>query len=266
MTVNGQSLGDRRTGGEAQAETAGGAARTFPAALELGGLRAGYGRYDVVRGVDLIVGEGEAVALLGPNGAGKSTVLKAVMGMVRQRQGSIRVAGVEVSAMAPHRIASGLAAIAPEGRRLFLNLTVEDNLRLGAFHLRKESARVADLLAHVYELFPVLERYRARLATSLSGGEQQMVAIGRMLMSDPRVLLLDEPSEGLAPLAVDAVARALVELRRQGRSLLMVEQRVDLALRVCDRMYVLAGGEIVAHERAETIDVKGRALIEAYLG
>lgn len=236
------------------------------AALELGGLHAGYGRYDVVRGVDLLVGDGEAVALLGPNGAGKSTVLRAVMGMLRHRNGSIRIAGVEVSGMAPHRIARGHAAMAPEGRRLFLNLTVEDNLRLGAFHLRRDGKRVDELFASVYELFPVLARYRSRLATALSGGEQQMVAIGRMLMSDPRVLLLDEPSEGLAPLAVDAVAQALIELRRQGRSLLMVEQRVDLALRVCDRIYVLAGGEIVAEERAETVDVEGRGLIEAYLG
>lgn len=236
------------------------------AALALSGLRAGYGRYDVVRGIDLHVCEGEAVALLGPNGAGKSTVLRAVMGMLRHRNGGISIAGVEVSGMPAHRIARGLAALAPEGRRLFLNLTVEDNLRLGAFHLRKNSQRIDELFASVYELFPVLARYRARPATALSGGEQQMVAIGRMLMSDPRILLLDEPSEGLAPLAVDAVAQALVELRRQGRSLLMVEQRVDLALRVCDRMYVLAGGEIVAHEKAETIDVQGRGLIEAYLG
>src|SRR5579875_2735859 len=150
------------------------------AALELSGLHAGYGRYDV--------------------------------------DGGIGIAGVEVSGMPAHRIARGHAALAPEGRRLFLNLTVEDNLRLGAFHLRHDGKRIEELFASVYELFPVLGRYRARPATALSGGEQQMVAIGRMLMSDPRILLLDEPSEGLAPLAVDAVAEALVELRRQGRS------------------------------------------------
>lgn len=235
-------------------------------ALELSGVRAGYGRYDVVRSIDLTVGEGEAVGLLGPNGAGKSTILRAVMGMLRERHGSIKVAGTEISSMPTHRIASGYAALAPEGRRLFLNLSVEDNLRLGGFHLRSDSKRMSELFDSVYELFPVLGRYRARPATSLSGGEQQMVSIGRMLMGDPSVLLLDEPSEGLAPLAVDAVAEALVELRRQGRSLLMVEQRVDLALRVCERVYVLSGGEIVADEQVETLDVAGRGLIEAYLG
>jgi branched-chain amino acid transport system ATP-binding protein len=237
-----------------------------PQALQLAGLRAGYGRYDVVRGIDLAVGEGEAVGLLGPNGAGKSTVLRAVMGLLKQREGSVLVDGVEIVRMAPHRIASGHAAIAPEGRRLFLNLSVEDNLRLGAHHLRHDHRRVQELFDYVYELFPVLGRYRERPSTSLSGGEQQMVAIGRMLMADPRVLLLDEPSDGLAPLAVDAVADALVKLRASGRSLLMVEQRIDLALRVCDRVYVLAGGEIVVEERTEAIDVGGRGLIEAYLG
>ncbi len=235
-------------------------------ALELSAVRAGYGRYDVVRDINLVVEDGEAVGLLGPNGAGKSTVLRAVMGMLRQRSGSIKVSGTEVSSMPAHKIASGHAALAPEGHRLFLNLSVEDNLRLGAFRLRNDGKHVAELFESVYELFPVLHRYRARLATSLSGGEQQMVAIGRMLMSDPSILLLDEPSEGLAPLAVDAVAEALVKLRRQGRSLLMVEQRVDLALRVCDRVYVLAGGQIVANQPAAEIDVSGRGLIEAYLG
>jgi branched-chain amino acid transport system ATP-binding protein len=237
-----------------------------PHPLELSGLSAGYGRYDVVRDVDLHVRAGEAVALLGANGAGKTTLLRAIMGLVKHRRGSIRVHGAELSRMPTHRIARGHAALVPEGRRLFLNQSIEDNLLLGAMHLRRDRERVHELLESVYELFPVLREHRRRSAAALSGGQQQMVAIGRMLMSDPRVLLLDEPSLGLAPIAIDGVADALAELRARGRSFLLVEQRVDLALRTCDRVYVLAGGEIAVEERADAVDVEGRALIDAYLG
>ena len=235
-------------------------------ALELSSVFAGYGRYDVVRDLDLHVAQGEAVALLGANGAGKTTTLRAIMGLVKHRRGSIRVHGTEVSRRPAHKIARGHAAIVPEGRRLFLNQSIEDNLRLGALHLRRDRKRVESLLDGVFELFPALGDNRARSAAALSGGQQQMVAIGRMLMSDPKVLLLDEPSLGLAPLAIDGVAAALLELRRRGRSFLLVEQRVELALRVCDRVYVLAGGEIALEERAESVDVESRALINAYLG
>ena len=152
----------------------------------------------------LKVGKGEAVALLGPNGAGKTTVLKAIMGLVKQRRGSIRVAGEDVSKLPAHRVARGFAAIAPEGRRLFLDQTVEDNLLLGGLHLRRDRARLQALLKSVYDLFPALYEYRRRLSSALSGGEQQMVAIGRMLMSDPKVMLLDEPSVALSPVAVGA--------------------------------------------------------------
>ncbi|HXH97896.1 MAG TPA: ABC transporter ATP-binding protein [Gaiellaceae bacterium] len=235
-------------------------------ALELSSLSAGYGRYDVVKNVDLHVGRGEAVALLGANGAGKTTTLRAIMGLVKNRRGSIRVNGVDVSRMSTHRIARGHAAIVPEGRRLFGNQSIEDNLLLGALHLRRDRQRVDELLRSVYDLFPVLGEHRKRSASALSGGQQQMVAIGRMLMSDPHLLLLDEPSLGLAPIAIDGVAEALNELRARGKSFLLVEQRVELALRVCDRVYVLAGGEIAVEEAAAAVDVEGRALINAYLG
>jgi branched-chain amino acid transport system ATP-binding protein len=234
--------------------------------LEVSSLYAGYGRYDVVRDVNLHVGEGEAVGLLGPNGAGKTTVLRAIMGLVKNRRGQIRVRGVELSKLPTHRIARGHASLVPEGRRLFLNQSVEDNLMLGALHLRRDSKRVEGLLASVYDLFPVLRDYRSRSASALSGGEQQMVAIGRMLMSDPDVLLLDEPSLGLAPIAIENVTRALAELRQRGRSLVLVEQRVDAATQVCDRLYVLAGGEIALEEQAASLDREGRDLIGAYLG
>jgi branched-chain amino acid transport system ATP-binding protein len=238
---------------------------TIPA-LAVSSLSAGYGRFDVVRDVSLQVAPGEAVALLGPNGAGKTTVLRAIMGLVRHRRGSIRVNGAELTGLATHEIARGRAALVPEGRRLFGQLSVEDNLILGALHLRRDKAKVAALLDSVYELFPVLRSYRGRSAAALSGGEQQMVAIGRMMMSDPALMLLDEPSLGLAPLAIEAVGKALSQLRQHGRSLLLVEQRVDLALEVCDRLYVLSGGAVVRENRCQDVDPAGRALIDAYLG
>jgi branched-chain amino acid transport system ATP-binding protein len=235
-------------------------------ALRLSSVFSGYGRYDVVRGVNLTVEPGEAVALLGPNGAGKTTVLRTIMGMVKHWRGSIAVNGVELAGMKTHSIAQGHVGIVPEGRRLFVDQTVEDNLLLGAFRLRDDQARVRQLLGSVYELFPVLSDYRLRRASALSGGEQQMVAIGRMMMNDPEVMLLDEPSLGLAPIAVQAVARALKELRGRGRSLLIVEQRIDLAMQVCDRLQVLSAGQIVSEQQANWLDVEGRDLISAYLG
>jgi branched-chain amino acid transport system ATP-binding protein len=235
-------------------------------ALEISSLYAGYGRYDVLRDVNISVGAGEAVALLGPNGAGKTTLLRSIMGLVRSRRGAISIGGVDVSRLPTHRIARGRAALVPEGRRLFLNQSVEANLLLGALHLRRDGRRVDQLLESVYTLFPVLREHRRRSSSALSGGEQQMVAIGRMLMSDPDLLLLDEPSLGLAPVAIEGVVAALLTLREQGRPLLLVEQRVDLALRVCERVYVLAGGQIVVDERSDAIDSEGRALITAYLG
>ena len=235
-------------------------------ALEVSALHAGYGRFDVVRDIALSVGKGEAVALLGPNGAGKTTVLRSIMGLVKQRRGTIRVAGTDVSAMPPYRIARGLAAIAPEGRRLFTDQTVEDNLILGGLHLRRDTKRHQALLASVYDLFPVLRNYRNRLSSYLSGGEQQMVAIGRMLMSDPEVMLLDEPSVALSPVAVDLVVKALLELRKRGASLLLVEQRIDVAVRVCDRLYIMTHGEMVDEMTPETVRKGGFSIINKYLG
>jgi branched-chain amino acid transport system ATP-binding protein len=220
----------------------------------------------VLHDIAFRVGRGEAVALLGPNGAGKTTVMRAIMGLLKHRRGSIDIEGAELIGTPPHRIARGLAAMVPEGRRLFVGQSVEDNLRLGGIRLRRDTARTQELLRSVFDLFPAVERYRDREATALSGGEQQMVAIGRMLMSDPDLLLLDEPSLGLAPLAIEDVIRALLELRGQGRSLLIVEQRIDLVLRVCDRLSVMVGGAIVHSDRADAVDQDERAVIDAYLG
>jgi branched-chain amino acid transport system ATP-binding protein len=245
-----------------------GTARPVPArgALELTGVSAGYGRFDVVHDISLRVAEGETVALLGPNGAGKTTLLKALMGLLRQRTGQIRVRDADISAMPSHRIGRGHLALAPEGRRLFADQSVEDNLRLGAYRFGRDSARITALAETVYELFPVLRDYRRRKASDLSGGEQQMVAIGRMMMSDPAVMLLDEPSLGLAPLAVEAVVASLRRLRESGRSVLVVEQRVDIALDLSDRYYVMTGGRIVRAGNSADTGPAGEAVIEAFLG
>lgn len=234
--------------------------------LVVDGLSGGYGRLDVIHDIAFRVGRGEAVALLGPNGAGKTTVMRAITGLLTRRRGKIEIDGVDVSHLPAHRIARGPAALVPEGRRLFTGQSVEDNLRLGGMRHRHDRERTERLLSNVFDLFPVLERYRNREATALSGGEQQMVAIGRMMMNDPALMLLDEPSLGLAPLAIADLAVALRRLRDQQHSLLLVEQRVDLALEVCDRIYVVYGGRIVDEGRADDMGAEGRALIDAYLG
>jgi branched-chain amino acid transport system ATP-binding protein len=234
--------------------------------LVVEGLSGGYDRFDVIHDISFRVARGEAVALLGPNGAGKTTVMRAIMGLLKHRRGTVRIDGTDVIGLPPHRVARGLAAMVPEGRRLFVGQSVEDNLRLGGLRVRNDRARTQELLQSVYDLFPVVERYRQREATALSGGEQQMVAIGRMMMSDPSLMLLDEPSLGLAPLAIADLTAALQRLRERSASILLVEQRVDIALEVCDRIYVLSGGRIVDEGRAADIGAEGRALIDAYLG
>jgi len=235
-------------------------------ALVVTGLSGGYDRFDVIHDIAFRVGAGEAVALLGPNGAGKTTVLRAIMGLLKHRRGSIRINSAEVAELPVRRISRGLAGLVPEGRRLFAGQSVEDNLRLGGIHLRRHRERTETLLQSVFDLFPAVERHRAREATALSGGEQQMVAIGRMMMSDPALMLLDEPSLGLAPLAIQDLTVALQRLRDRDHSILLVEQRVDMALEVCDRVYVLSEGRIVDEGRAADIGAEGRALIDAYLG
>jgi branched-chain amino acid transport system ATP-binding protein len=235
-------------------------------ALDIESLNAGYGRYDVIHDISLHVDRGEAVALLGPNGAGKTTVLRAIMGIIKHRRGAIRVDGTDISHLPAHRVAKGYAALVPEGRRLFLNQSVEDNLRLGGMRHRRDARRVGELMDSVFELFPVVKEYRNRPATALSGGEQQMVAIGRMMMNDPSLMLLDEPSLGLAPLAIEGMSNALLTLRESGRSILLVEQRVDLALKVCDRIYILSDGKILDEKVTSDVGSDGRAIIDAYLG
>jgi branched-chain amino acid transport system ATP-binding protein len=213
--------------------------------LDISGLCAGYGHGPVVQDVALQVARGETVALLGPNGAGKSTLLAALSGTLRERSGHATLDGQDLITMPTHAIvAAGLVQV-PEGRRMFAPLSVQDNLRLGAVRLAgRNAASLAGRFDYVYGLFPRLAERRHQLAGTLSGGEQQMVAIGRALMSSPRVLLLDEPFLGLAPLVVAEIRHALAALRERGLTMVLVEQKLDIALPFTSRAYVLVKGRI----------------------
>jgi branched-chain amino acid transport system ATP-binding protein len=222
-------------------------------------LHAYYGESHVLQGVSLDVGEGESVALLGRNGAGKTTTINTIVGFVRARGGTVRVGDRDVTGKPPHRVAAAGVALVPQGRRVFADLTVRENLTIAA----RPSGGAWDL-PRVLELFPSLEPRLANRGDELSGGEQQMVAIGRALLRDPVVLLLDEPSEGLAPKLVTEVGDALIRLRESGLSLLLVEQNLALATRVAQRVYVMNKGTIVfsgtTAELAAAGDVEARYL------
>lgn len=231
--------------------------------LSLSGIVSRYGRIEVLHGIDLEVGRGELVALVGANGAGKTTLLRCISGVQPIVGGTIRFAGVDATAMRPEaRVRAGICQV-PEGRQVFAPMSVEDNLRLGA-HTRP-SAEIRAGLEEVYALFPVLAEKRGLAAGNLSGGQQQMVAIGRALMGRPKLLLLDEPSMGLAPLIVEEIFRIVVGLRDGGITCLLVEQNASAALGVADRGYVLETGSVV-------LTGSGRSLLaddevrRAYLG
>ncbi|HLT09531.1 MAG TPA: ABC transporter ATP-binding protein [Micromonosporaceae bacterium] len=213
--------------------------------LEITGLDAYYGDAQALWGIDLSVGPGETVSVIGPNGAGKSTLVNVIAGLHPARRGTITLAGVNLTKMPAHRVCSQGVATVPEGRRVFPEMSVYDNLCLGAY--RKEArAEYRQTLPRVYELFPVLEQRLQQRAGSLSGGEQQMLAIGRALMAKPKLLLLDEPSLGLAPVVIDEVFEALRTINEQGVSVLLVEQEVERALELSTRGYLLAEGRVVA--------------------
>ena len=213
--------------------------------LRLADLEASYGGAPVLRGVSLSVEKGETVALLGPNGAGKSTLLGAVTGTIPHRQGKIVLEGREIQNIPSHEIVSRGVVLVPEGRLVFAPFNVADNLRLGAVRLEGDLKERYDF---VYSLFPRLAERRAQAAGTLSGGEQQMLAIGRALMSAPRLLLLDEPFLGLAPLVVAEIRTALEKLRSGGLTLLMVEQKLDIALSFAQRAYVMIKGKVVLQQ------------------
>jgi branched-chain amino acid transport system ATP-binding protein len=229
--------------------------------LELDALQVWHGAVHAVRGLSLTVDRGEIVGLIGPNGAGKSSTLHAVMGLVPVSGGDVRVHGRSLVGRRPEDVARGRVALVPEGRRIFAELTVEENLRLGLAARRNGDRRRA--FARAYELFPVVEEFRKRQAGALSGGQQQQLAIARALVADPEVLLLDEPSLGLAPRIVDVVFAALQEIRERGIAILLVEQRAQRTVALADRSHVLSNGQLrltLGPESADDTDT----LVSAY--
>ncbi len=218
--------------------------------LRLSDVHASYGPAPVLQAVSLAVEKGETVALLGPNGAGKSTLLGAISGTTPRRSGRIDLEGVNLAGQPSHAIVAAGIALVPEGRLVFAPFTVEDNLRLGAVRLK---GALRERFDYVYELFPRLAERRRQQAGTLSGGEQQMLAIGRALMSEPRMLLLDEPFLGLAPMVVVQIRTALEKLRSGGLTMLIVEQKLDIALGFASRAYVLVKGQIVLAETSEKL-------------
>ena len=231
--------------------------------LSVENLRSGYGRIVALHGVSIVVAAGEIVTLLGANGAGKTTLLRAVSGVQPISAGSIRFEDRRIDRLPDHaRVALGIAQV-PEGRQLFAPLTVEDNLKLGAWTRRNSD--LAPELAHVYELFPMLAELRRVAAGMLSGGQQQMLAIGRALMAKPRLLLLDEPSMGLAPILVDQILKAVQGLQHTGMTVLLVEQNASAALSIADRGYVIETGHVTAAGTAKDL-LADRRIQSAYLG
>jgi branched-chain amino acid transport system ATP-binding protein len=230
--------------------------------LELRDLHVGYGAIEALKGIDLVVHDREVVTLLGANGAGKTTTLRAISGLLRPREGAVYFHGERIDGVPPHEVvALGLGHV-PEGRRVFPVMTVLENLQMGAYRFRGVSK---DDLDRIFELFPVLAERRSQHAGTLSGGEQQMLAIGRAMMGRPRLLLLDEPSMGLAPLIVAQIFEIIREINLQGTTILLVEQNAAQALKLADRGYVLETGAMVMSESASVLlnDPRVRA---AYLG
>jgi branched-chain amino acid transport system ATP-binding protein len=232
--------------------------------LEIQGLQASYGDVPVLQSVSVTVAPGEIVALLGPNGAGKSTLLGCVAGLVRPRAGVVRWEGQDLRTISPHRIVERGLVMVPEGRRLFGSMSVEDNLELGAFSPRARATR-RQSLERVFALFPDLHARRRQTVRALSGGQQQMVAVARALMASPRLLMLDEPSLGIAPLLVRAILDALVEINRAGVAIFLVEQNVRAALGLAHRAYILEGGRI-AGEGSGAALLQDTHVRRAYLG
>jgi branched-chain amino acid transport system ATP-binding protein len=232
--------------------------------LEIENLHSYYGNIHALKGISLHVEEGEIVTLIGANGAGKSTTLKTVSGLLKPQQGKIILEGEDLATHPAHKIVYKGVAMVPEGRRVFTRLSVEENLEMGAFH-RSDSDGIAKDLERVFDLFPRLKERRNQVAGTLSGGEQQMLATARALMAKPRLLLLDEPSMGLAPVLVESVFQTIEDINREGTTILLVEQNAHMALQVANRGYVLQTGEIVLKDTADGL--RSNSMVQkAYLG
>jgi branched-chain amino acid transport system ATP-binding protein len=234
------------------------------ALLELESVHTYYGHIHALKGISITVEEGEIVTLIGANGAGKSTALNTISGLLRPRQGRIRLAGEDLLAYKPHEIvAKGIVQV-PEGRRMLGRLTVTENLEMGAF-TRRDKPEIAQDMERVFALFPRLKERRNQLAGTLSGGEQQMLSTGRGMMARPRMLMMDEPSMGLAPVLVDSIFDTIKQLHKEGTTILLVEQNARMALSVANRGYVLQTGEVVLQDSADALRAN-EMVRKAYLG
>jgi branched-chain amino acid transport system ATP-binding protein len=234
------------------------------ALLEVNGIHTYYDAIHALKGVTFHVEEGEIVSLIGANGAGKSTILNTICGLYHPRIGTIHLDGEPIHELPAHEIVMRGVAQAPEGRQVFGRLTVTENLQMGAY-IRKDKTEISRDMDYVFELFPRLRERARQLAGTLSGGEQQMLAIGRSLMASPRLLLLDEPSMGLAPILVETIFDTIREINEQGTTILLVEQNALMALTIAQRGYVLETGQVVLHDSAEALQ-ENETVRQAYLG
>ncbi len=234
------------------------------AMLEIRDLQVYYGMIQAIKGISLDVNQGEVIALIGANGAGKTTTLHTITGLLRPKTGSIMFDGVDITRIAPHKIVSMGMAHVPEGRRVFSELTVLQNLRLGAY-TRKDKNEIEESLAGVYKRFPRLEERKNQIAGTLSGGEQQMLAMGRALMSKPKIILMDEPSMGLSPIFVNEIFKIIQDVSADGVTVLLVEQNAKKALSIADRAYVLETGTISLEGNAQDL-LNDDSIKKAYLG
>ena len=232
--------------------------------LEVKDLEVYYGVIQAIKGISLHVEEGEVIALIGANGAGKTTTLQTITGMLNAKAGSIQFEGTELTKIPGHKIVSMGMAHVPEGRRVFAQLSVLENLKLGAY-TRKDKTEIEESLKRVYKSFPRLEERKNQLAGTLSGGEQQMLAMGRALMSKPRIVLMDEPSMGLSPIFVEEIFNIIKEISAEGTTVLLVEQNAKKALSIADRAYVLETGKIVLEGNAKDL-LNDESIKKAYLG
>lgn len=234
------------------------------AMLTINDLEVYYGMIQAIKGISLEVNQGEVIALIGANGAGKTTTLHTITGLLSPKKGSVMFEGKDITKVPAHKIVSMGMAHVPEGRRVFANLSVYENLKLGAY-TRKDKQEIEDTLKMVYEKFPRLEERKNQVAGTLSGGEQQMLAMGRALMSHPKIILMDEPSMGLSPIFVNEIFNIIQEIKKSGTTVLLVEQNAKKALSIADRAYVLETGKIVLEGKA--LDLLNNDLIKkAYLG
>lgn len=232
--------------------------------LKINDLVATYGPITALHGVSIHVEQGELVSLVGANGAGKSTLLSAILGLVKIKQGEIIYKDENLVGKNYYEIVRKRIAIVPEGRQVFAGMTVEENLKLGSFNLKKDSKRDNDTMAQVFEYFPRLKERIKQPAGTMSGGEQQMLAVGRALMAHPELLILDEPSMGLAPLVVNQVFDIIKKIKETGVTMLLIEQNANKALKISDRAYVLRTGNVIMEDKAENM-LGNQALLESYL-